>query len=201
MTDQEKIKVFNENRDDAQIDHPLKDHPRILALRVFVTNMPVDEAYRTRLYSSIWKYADQIVTRPIYDQSEGLTDEEALQQVTLGDMMEEHLMGLSVGESANKSSDVTFESVWNSCTLNKRLVPRDWNKLYKMLKNKRQLSNGGWEPPLPLILAAWDASTPIEKQLRFKTHIEWARDQGQMSQIGEYLNSLQENEWFHFGEV
>ena len=70
-----------------------------------------------------------------------------------------------------------------------------------MLANKCQKASGGWEPPLPLILAAWDVTKPIEKQLRFKEHIQWAQDNGQTDEIGRYLRSLPEKEWYHFGEL
>jgi len=42
---------------------------------------------------------------------------------------------------------------------------------------------------------------PIEKQLRFKEHLEWAQQQGQLAQIGAFLLALPEDQWFHFGEV
>lgn len=87
----QKIKVFREDPSDVDFCHPLKDHPRILALRVFVSTINVDARYRKRLYSSIWKYADQFIDRPVYNLDEGWSDEEALQQVTLGDMNEEYL--------------------------------------------------------------------------------------------------------------
>ena len=95
----------------------------------------------------------------------------------------------------------TFESLWAFCTENRRVIPRDWNKCYQLLANKRRKPAGGWEPSLPLILAAWDVTMPIEKQLRFKEHIEWARDQGQLAQIGKYLRSLDESDWYHSGEL
>ena len=94
-----------------------------------------------------------------------------------------------------------FETVWAYCTANGRAVPRDWHKLYEMLVNKRQKPSGGWEPPLPLILAAWDFTMPIEKQLRFKEHIQWAQDHGQIEAVGAYLRSLPEEEWYHLGEL
>ena len=95
----------------------------------------------------------------------------------------------------------TFDTLWGYCTANKRAIPRDWNRLYQLLANKRPKPSGGWEPSLPLILAAWDVTMPIEKQLRFKEHIEWARDQGQLAEIGKYLRSLVEDDWYHFGEM
>jgi hypothetical protein len=41
----------------------------------------------------------------------------------------------------------------------------------------------------------------IEKQLRFKEHLQWAAQQGQLDEIGVYLRSLTEQDWCHFGEV
>ena len=99
------------------------------------------------------------------------------------------------------SSVETFESLWDYCTANKRAIPRDWTKLYQLLANTRQKTSGGWEPALPLILAAWHNTMPIEKQLRFREHIEWARDQGQLEEISAFLRSLDEGDWYHFGEL
>lgn len=42
---------------------------------------------------------------------------------------------------------------------------------------------------------------PIEKQLRFKEHLEWASAKGQLGEIGGFLRSLTEEQWCHFGEV
>lgn len=95
----------------------------------------------------------------------------------------------------------TFESLWDYCAGNGRAIPRDWHKLYEMLANKRQNPSGGWTPPLPLILAAWDVTMPMEKQLRFKEHIQWASENSQLAEIGSYLRSLPEDQWYHFGEL
>jgi TPR repeat protein len=92
-------------------------------------------------------------------------------------------------------------SLWAYCTQNNRVVPRDWNKLYKMLANRRQLPSGGWEPALPLILAAWHETDSDQKQLRFREHLEWAGSQDQLEMIGAYLRSLDEADWFHTSEL
>jgi hypothetical protein len=42
---------------------------------------------------------------------------------------------------------------------------------------------------------------PIEKQLRFKEHLQWAAEQGQLDEIGTFLRSLTEELWCHLGEV
>ena len=94
-----------------------------------------------------------------------------------------------------------FEPLWAYCTANGRAIPRDWQKLYGLLVNKRQNASGGWTPSLPQILAAWAVTTPIEKQLRFKEHIQWARENDQLNEIGGYLRSLPEEQWYHFGEL
>ena len=56
-------------------------------------------------------------------------------------------------------------------------------------------------PLSPLILEAWHNTLPIEKQLRFKDHIQWANENEQIEEIGKYLRGLLEEEWYHFGEI
>lgn len=99
--------------------------------------------------------------------------------------------------------DADFEALWAYCTANDRLVPMplQWNELYQLLRNTRQKAAGEWHLPAPLILAAWHHSMPIEKQLRFKEHLEWARVHGQITQIAGFLRGLPESQWCHFGEV
>ena len=70
----------------------LRKHPRIVSLRLDVARIKVDDNYRRWLYRSLNLYADQIVERPEYPPEEGWDDLEALQQVTLSDMNEYHMM-------------------------------------------------------------------------------------------------------------
>jgi hypothetical protein len=42
---------------------------------------------------------------------------------------------------------------------------------------------------------------PIEKHLRFKEHVQWAIDNQQNEEAGQYLRALNEEEWYHFGEL
>jgi hypothetical protein len=77
--------------------------------------------------------------------------------------------------------------------------PQKWNELYSMLPNKRQ-SHNGWEPPLPLILAAWDEAPAISKILRLKEHIEWAFQQGCLDAVHKFLCNLKEEDWYHGGD-
>lgn len=101
------------------------------------------------------------------------------------------------------TNDETLEFLWSYCTAEKRLVPKPtwWSELYSKLRYTREKPSGGWEPPPPLILAAWHHSMPIEKQLRFKVHLEWATQQGQLAEIAVFLRSLTEEQWCHFGDL
>lgn len=103
----------------------------------------------------------------------------------------------------NQTINETFETLWEYCTANNRLcpIPYRWNDLYKMLKNTKRKPSSGWEPSLPLILAAWYHTMLIEKQLRLKEHIQWVSDNNQTEEVGKYLRSLSENDWTHFGEI
>ena len=87
------------NREFGQPELPgrrLRHHPRIAKLRHHVASLPIDEDYRRWLYRSLNLYADQVVEHPHYKLEEGWDDLEALQQVTLGDMMEHSLRSLLV---------------------------------------------------------------------------------------------------------
>jgi hypothetical protein len=72
---------------------PRISHTRLAELVGEVQRLPVRNGYRTALLRSIDKYAEQIINRPIFPPEDGWDDLEALQQVTLGDMMEAQLSG------------------------------------------------------------------------------------------------------------
>ncbi len=79
------------NSETQRVAHPLRMHPRIYALRQSIRGMAVQGEYKSRLYAALYKYADQFIDRPHDKHGEGWDDLEALQQVTLGDWMEETL--------------------------------------------------------------------------------------------------------------
>jgi len=89
----------------------------------------------------------------------------------------------------------------NYCKEKNRIcpMPNYWNELYDKLKNKKRKGNG-WEPALPLILAAWYYTPALLKQLRLIEHLEWAKQQDQLQEISDYLRNLKEEQWFHLGE-
>lgn len=96
----------------------------------------------------------------------------------------------------------TFDSLWAHCSANNRVVPmpQEWSKLYNMLADTRQNPNGGWGPPMQLILAAWHEATPIQKTLRLRQHIQWASDHDQLAEVAAFLHALPEEKWLHVRE-
>ena len=97
------------------------------------------------------------------------------------------------------ASPETLESLTAYCAGHKRVIPRNWDKLYQMLSNSGEPSEE--RPPRPLILAAWDVTMPLEKLLRFQEHLKWASDHDQLEVIGPYRRALPEDQWYHWGEL
>ena len=95
----------------------------------------------------------------------------------------------------------TIEQVFSDAQLNNRVCPQPqkWQQLYDMLPNKKR-KGAGWEPPLPLILAAWWDTPAISKIMRLREHIEWADSQGCLEQITLFLGELPEDQWYHIGD-
>lgn len=85
---------------------------------------------------------------------------------------------------------------------NKRIcpMPGQWHELWQLLPNRKQKTSGGWDPPLPLILAAWDHSPGMSKMMRLQEHIEYADRNGVLEDVDRFLRALPENEWFHLGD-
>ena len=77
-------------------------------------------------------------------------------------------------------------------------MPQRWSTLYDLLPDRRRIG-AGWEPPLPLILMAWDETT-ISKANRLQLHIEWADEHGALDVVSDYLLGLREEDWFHIGD-
>ena len=74
--------------------------------------------------------------------------------------------------------------------------PGKWNDLWEMLPDK-QRNGSGWLPPLPLILAAWDHTTGLEKMLRLRQHIEYAAEKGVLDLVDHFLRELPNDEWYN----
>ncbi len=95
----------------------------------------------------------------------------------------------------------TIEQVLKEAQKNNRVCPqpKQWQKLYEILPNKKR-KGAGWEPPLPLILAAWWNTPDILKIARLREHIEWAEAQGCLDKVASFLRGLSEEQWRHIGE-
>lgn len=93
---------------------------------------------------------------------------------------------------------VTIEEALAEATKNKRVcpLPKKWNEVYKLLPGKKQKGNG-WEPPLPLILAAWAATSNLSKIARFREHLEWAAAHSALDLVYSYISNLSEQDWHH----
>jgi hypothetical protein len=95
----------------------------------------------------------------------------------------------------------TVESLVAYCRENNRVcpLPNLWKRLWEMLPNRVQVE-AGWQPPLPLILAAWHDTPAMPKMLRLAEHIEWAAEHGALESVGKFLRELREEDWLHIGE-
>ena len=96
---------------------------------------------------------------------------------------------------------ITVEDVLAEAQKNKRVCPQPqkWQELYELLPNKKR-KGLGWEPALPLILAAWWDTPAMSKMLRLREHIEWAALHGCLDQVHGFIQSLSEDEWHHIGD-
>jgi hypothetical protein len=68
-----------------------------------------------------------------------------------------------------------------------------------MLPKRRRIGLG-WEPALPLILAAWADTPALAKTERLSEHIIWADVNGVLTSAESFLRGLDESQWLHFGE-
>lgn len=93
-------------------------------------------------------------------------------------------------------SESIINIVLYTCSKSNRIIPKDWHKFTILLEELAQA-----KPPVPLILAAWHYTSISEKQQRFKQQLEWADSHLILEQAHEYLRSLQEEEWYHKGEL
>ena len=95
----------------------------------------------------------------------------------------------------------TLAATLAEATRNDRVcpIPQKWNELYAILPNTKQTVIG-WEPPLPLILAAWWDTPTSSKAARLREHIEWADSHGALVAVHGFLTNLDETEWFHLND-
>lgn len=95
----------------------------------------------------------------------------------------------------------TTKSLIAYCRENSRVCPMPprWNALWELLPDRKR-AGGGWQPPTPLILAAWNDTPTMFKMLRLAEHIEWAAEHGALESVADFLRGLREEDWFHRGD-
>src|SRR5262245_10111013 len=74
--------------------------------------------------------------------------------------------------------------------------PQRWNKLWEMLPDRHRI-DAGWEPPLPLFLAAWWHTPMLAKMSRLRQHLRYAERHGVLDRVDAFLRVLPESEWAH----
>lgn len=72
--------------------------------------------------------------------------------------------------------------------------PPQWSALWEMLPGRKR-SGSGWQPPAPLILAAWWEASDQEKRERLASHIRYAAENGALDAVAKYLSSLTDEQW------
>jgi hypothetical protein len=95
----------------------------------------------------------------------------------------------------------TLDKVLTEAQRNNRAcpLPQKWQHLYDLLPDKKR-KGLGWEPSLPLILAAWWDTPDMSKMLRLREHIEWADAHGCLEDVYSFLHALPEEQWHHNGD-
>ncbi|MGI8424346.1 MAG: hypothetical protein ACR2NO_09605 [Chloroflexota bacterium] len=100
-------------------------------------------------------------------------------------------------EAAKKEpANASLDDVLREATRDGRVCPKpqQWNRLWELLPD-RQRQGSGWQPPLPLILAAWWEVTDAEKRERFHLHIRWAYERGALSVVADFIRGLRSEDW------
>lgn len=79
-------------------------------------------------------------------------------------------------------------------------LPDAWAEFHQML-SARAAAAGHTQPvPRPVDSGAWAAASDMQKRLRLRDQIEWAQRAGLLYEAGDFLVSLSEKQWHHFGE-
>jgi len=94
-----------------------------------------------------------------------------------------------------------LEQLLSYCAQNERVcpMPLPWHEVWDMLPAKKR-EGAGWDPPLPLILAAWWDTSDDAKRERFELHLRWAEAHGALDMVARFLRSFPESEWHHRGD-
>jgi len=70
-------------------------------------------------------------------------------------------------------------------------LPVYWVRLWEMIAK----ASPDKEPPLPLILAAWNETTHLDKMVRLVEQLEHAEKNGTLGAVDSYLRELPLSRW------
>jgi hypothetical protein len=90
----------------------------------------------------------------------------------------------------------TLEDLMAEASKDGRVCPQPmvWNQLWELLPNRRRVGVG-WEPSLPLILAAWWEASDNDKRNRFHYHLRWAFDHGALASVVDLMSNMKPEDW------
>jgi hypothetical protein len=90
----------------------------------------------------------------------------------------------------------TLDDVMTEASRHGRVCPQPmiWNQLWELLANPRRVG-AGWEPLLPLILAAWWEASDSDKRSRFHSHLRWASEHGAIELVAALMSSMKPEDW------
>ena len=91
---------------------------------------------------------------------------------------------------------MTLEELMAEASRDGRVCPQPvvWNRLWKLLPDRRRVG-ADWEPPLPLVLAAWWGTSDSEKRNRFISHLRWASEHGAIEPVAKLLSNMKPRDW------
>jgi hypothetical protein len=74
--------------------------------------------------------------------------------------------------------------------------PQVWFAIYGTLKDAAR--SRGVEPPPPIPLESWAATSKMAKRMAFRDHVEWADRLGELPRMFAHMESLDESSWHHW---
>lgn len=91
---------------------------------------------------------------------------------------------------------MSLEEIIDETSKDGRICPQPpvWNRLWELLPDRVQIG-AGWQPPLPLILAAWNFTSDQEKRERLLLHLRWAEQHNALDTIASFLSTLTAKDW------
>jgi nitroreductase len=90
----------------------------------------------------------------------------------------------------------TLDDLMAEASKDRRVCPQPmiWNRLWDLLLDRRRVGMG-WEPPLPLILAAWWVASDSQKRSRFHEHLRWASEHGAIEFVANLITNMTPDDW------